>query len=109
IAAEQSVILAGRVGRSTGADRHALRNTSEFGSLNLVAGAGIRGSVEAHKRRGEQLLNVGRTGRPIVRSTEADVGNRREFRGQLVRIRVIGAAVAELVPRLTVTGAECEI
>src|SRR5205085_7114547 len=106
IAAKQSVILSGRIGRSAGTHRHAGCNTSKFVCLNLVPGAWIDASVETGEDRSEQLLDVRRTHRAVIRTTETDIGDGRELGRQLVSIRIVLAAVAQRVPGFTISGAE---
>src|SRR5204862_5838188 len=65
--------------------------------------------VEADKLGSEQLLDVRGASSTVVRTPETDVVDRREFRRDLVRVRIVATATADVIPRLPVTEADREL
>ncbi len=103
VAAEQAVILLGRVGGDQAepvrgnAGQRALRGRVAVDQpVDRGAGAGIGRTVELDRLLREQLLRVRCADRTVVAAAEADVGDRRPDQLTLVRMRRTRGAVARI-------------
>src|SRR5205823_14547371 len=107
VAAEQAIVLVGRIGVDVAelGRRYTRQLALSQGRAGTGTGARIDGARKAERRREEQLDDVRRANRAVVRGTEADVADRRELGRDLVRVdleAVVDACSVNLIVGITV-------
>ena len=109
IAADEAVILSGRVRRDILADGKSLSKTARVGGRDRTTGARIGHTIQADDLRCEQFLDVRRPDRAVVGCAETDVLDRGEFDTELVRIGIELAAVRDLVARVAIPAVDAQV